>query len=498
LTAFEFGLLNVSEAEVTRTDANLGDLIGQQLGRLSSWAGLPGGIAADLSGALELFAADALARSARGPFDGLSFINASGLPVQWSFSAPGERGVRVLCEAGVPATSTKERAQESLDRLRAIVGRLGWSLPAWLDDVVSIVMPESGGPGHWRSAIWLGLGASTRGLALKPYFNLNRDAPRDRWIRIGQVLVALGRPAAAARLCEMATSSSKDSWPVGLAFDLLPDGNPGRVKAYFRSAAVDREWLFRWLSAADGAMHRQVLTRVLDALDAPNGYPGRAFVVSPEFHPDQRVSFKVDLAVTRWIAESRAVGDGLATLGSGLGLDISSVGEGIGALEGFGLETEPKYRFIGWGIEPDGRTHLNTYVEPPLPVSPPAARPRNRARIDPVRRAVALGSGALSELQRDGHWEDYRLPVGASDSWVTAFVLYWSGLPARWSKRSIGSSPPGHRARAGALDVRSRTTPIPRPWPSSLCVGRDARSHGMHRLSCEPASFHPAELRPSR
>ncbi len=96
---------------------------------------------------------------------------------------------------------------------------------------------------------------------------------------------------------------------------------------------------------------------------------------------------------------------------------------------GIGLQTEPKYRFIGWGIEPDGRTHLNTYVEPPLPVSLPAARPLHRARIDPVRRAVARGSEALIDLQTDGHWKDYRLPVGASDSWVTAFVLYWSGLP---------------------------------------------------------------------
>jgi hypothetical protein len=86
------------------------------------------------------------------------------------------------------------------------------------------------------SAIWIGAAPVPGCIVLKPYFNLNRNTPRERWLRIGRMLAELQRPRSLEFLCSISPKVSEGSLPVGLTVDLLPDGTSGRVKAYFRSA----------------------------------------------------------------------------------------------------------------------------------------------------------------------------------------------------------------------------------------------------------------------
>ena len=72
---------------------------------------------------------------------------------------------------------------------------------------------------------------------------------------------------------------------------------------------------------------------------------------------------------------------------------------------------------------------MNVYIEPPLPEDRPAvAAPRRRS----VRAALQAALNFLWRCQRDGWWQDFELPVGVSDQWVTAYVLW-----------KLGDVPPG-------------------------------------------------------
>jgi len=95
------------------------------------------------------------------------------------------------------------------------------------------------------------------------------------------------------------------SWPVGISIDILPEGEPGRIKVYFRSEAVTVEWLERWYEAANCISHTTIARRLLDLFPwfSHQPYPEGAFIVSLEFHPPhERPALKTDLAVTKWIS----------------------------------------------------------------------------------------------------------------------------------------------------------------------------------------------------
>lgn len=403
-----------------------------QLTLLADWVPLPRGTAGQLSRVFDVLAGEALDRAAAGHYPGLSAINASGMPFQWSFCLGVPRSVRFLCEHGTPGQHPAQRLAGSLSALHAAADLLGQPGIGWFDDcVVRQTMPDiSDWPEHWRSAMWIGVGAAPQGISIKPYLNLNRDTPLQRWRRVGWVLSALGRPKALVRLCELSPQVSPNSWPVGLAVDIRRDGNPGRVKAYFRSSEVSTAWLQRWYEAAGAAGHQAAIRALLDALPAPGTcYPARAFVVTLEFHEeDGQISLKTDLAVTKWLPADRAIMAGTSRALDLLGLDPGELTE---PMELIGAGPRPGsaglVRYVGLGYEPGGRQHLNLYLEPPTSAtrahahSP--ARPAGRSPPGAVRRGI----GYLIKAIGDNHWTDYRLPVGASDTWVTAYALHRLG-----------------------------------------------------------------------
>jgi hypothetical protein len=418
----------------------LKDAVARQLDGVIGWAGLPGPIAHAVRLAFTGLTEGALGRPAAPPFTGLSRINANGLPFQWSFSLgpDSERSVRFLCEAGQPGQSAIERLAVSRTCLAGTIGALGCTMPAWLDPCVfKHVLPDADTwPGHWRSALWFGVGATHKGLLIKPYVNLNRGTALERWRRLGTVLAALGRDADLATLCALSRAVSRDSWPVGLAVDVLPDGACGRLKIYFRSSAVCTGWLARWYAATNGLAHARAVRCALDALPfcGAGRYPEHAFIVGLELHGGA-VSLKTDFAITRWMPSDAAIGAGVELLLRGIGADPATFGQALEAIGGKSLcpRTARLLRFVGLGHEPDGREHVNVYVEPPLPddvaaVAVVAAPRRSNGGGAALQAALAF----LWTAQRDGGWQDFALPVGVSDQWVTAYVLW-----------KLGEVPPG-------------------------------------------------------
>jgi hypothetical protein len=225
-------------------------------------------------------------------------------------------------------------------------------------------------------------------------------------------------------LCELSRVVSADSWPVGLAIDLRASGEPGRVKVYFRSGAVEAGWLERWYRATGYATHFGVVRRCLDLFPwvGKRPYPPAAFTVSLEFHPDDGpVTLKTDCGVTKWLASDAQVVGGAACLIAMLGGDPRRLREALRAIDAqVGDDSTDVLRFVGLGSERDGSCHVNVYVEPPLGAG---RSPPNRPRPRTAAEAIDAGAAFLGAQARDGYWRDYGLPTGESDSWVTAYVL---------------------------------------------------------------------------
>ncbi|MGW6915278.1 hypothetical protein ACWGB8_15890 [Kitasatospora sp. NPDC054939] len=515
---------------LTPTTTRLDHLVCGQLRSLAAAARLPHATAERLGAVFDVLTRESLDRATADAYPGLSRINANGLPFQWSacFSTAGPpAAVRFLCESGTPGTGAHERLEMSLDRLGRACRVLGLpGVPRWFArDVLPTVLPDATDfPAHWRSALWTGVGAAGSTVALKPYLNLCRDRPLDRWRRVGLVLRSLGREHALERLCELSSQVSAGSWPVGLAVDITPTGEPGRVKTYFRSERVTAAWLQRWYTALGATAHLPAVRELLDAFPHPDRavYPDGAFVLTLEAHPaDGVLTLKTDLAVTRWSAGDAPVARATARLLGRLGLDPAGPAATLTAL-GAPSPAEERcdvVRFVGLGYEPDGAHHVNLYLEPPPATTAAESRidrPRGGARragagqpsAPAVAAALRRGLGWLNQAQQQGRWTDYTLPVGTADAWVTAYVLaQLSGLPAGPSRSpadtalgwlSSARTPGGGWGYNGTCDddadstglavqaLRARGLPVP---PGALAVLRRCRHPGGGVATYPPGSL---------
>jgi hypothetical protein len=79
------------------------------------------------------------------------------------------------------------------------------------------------------------------------------------------------------------------------------------------------------------------------------------------------------------------------------------------------LQGDCDVAFVGFGLDAALEPRVNVYLK--------ARAPREAPRPDELRAALDDGLRYLCGLQDErGAWRDYRLPVGASDQWVTAYV----------------------------------------------------------------------------
>jgi hypothetical protein len=95
----------------------------------------------------------------------------------------------------------------------------------------------------------------------------------------------------------------------------------------------------------------------------------------------------------------------------------------------------------------------------------------------------------VAHQEGDGHWEEYSLPVGASDAWVTAYI----GLALHGRAGAAGNEAAGmaaHRAARWLLDNR----PYPAGWGYNGKTGPDADSTA-HALALVQAAGLPVETK---
>lgn len=409
----------------------MADCICSQMNGLIALDQRAGDTANPVRAVFSLLTEESLDQPARGPFGGLSALNADGLPFQWVLRlTPSGLDWGFVCEAGRPGAAVTERLAVTLDRIEQACAAAGCAPPVELRAIAASLMPDGREewPQHWRSAAWIGVATQAGRVRLKPYFNLNRGGARERWLRVGRLLKMLGRDQALAKLCDLSASCSDGWWPTGLALDLSAEGGIGRIKIYFRSSAGTPELLARWYDAVGVPEAVPALRTLLDLAGRSGGdcYPDRAFFLTLEIHADESLSLKTDLAVTKWAEGDAQVIEAAETVASRLGLVVAPLGPALRAL---GLEDASRdacavARFVGLGCEPDGGAHLNLYLAPTLP-------PYSRGGVtalrptEPPPASEALGRGlrCLFEARNCAHWEDYCLPVGPSDAWITAYVL---------------------------------------------------------------------------
>jgi hypothetical protein len=381
----------------------------------------------------EQFCGKSLKQPVSARYEGLSQINANGLPFQWLSRIGDERfPVAFVCESGEPGSSCWDRYQHSWQVLDHIFGDdKGAALPIIRRLVETYILPEADNwPSHWRSAIWFGVVAGDHGFATKVYFNLNEGAATDRWRRIGNVLLHLGRKNGLQQLCDLSSSVSPHSWPVGMAFDLIPGKPVGRVKVYFRSGRVTRSWLARWYQTVDASQNAFAISSLLDTFPLLDHsyYPEQSIHVSLEFPAnDTNVTLKSDLNFTRFLSlDETAAQACVGQLADRIGLDASGYRRDVKVLISKTALRQPDclHRFVGVGLEADGSCHMNIYVEPDLAMQDAGAPSiRKPKKAEAIRRAMDF----LSTRLKDDHWVDFNLPVGVSDEWVTAYTLMVAG-----------------------------------------------------------------------
>src|SRR5579872_906102 len=453
--------------------ATVGRLIGRQLSQLCAVSDWDPAVGRQLQYLFELLTAESLDQPAAESYPGLSHINASGLPFQWVLRAgKAASGCGFLCEVGNPGDSPHTRCRLTRERLRLAAG-VG-TRTSDFEKVLDILVPQDCPlPEHWRSALWVGVVPTSSGVLLKPYFNLNRGAPRERWLRAGQVLRSLGRERSLAMLCELSGKVSMDSWPVGLTMDLIPGRDVGRVKIYFRSGSVDLAWLQRWYASTGCAAHSEQARRLLDLLPWTGGrrYPDAAFTVGLEFHSgDESLSLKVDLAVTKWMRSDREILHSCGAIATRIGSDFSRLEPHlriVGALPG-DPGTARTCRFVGLGHEPDASSHLNLYLEPPCTS---VRRAKTTLRRKSVPAAIQAALHFLMCARQDDHWSDFNFPVGTSDVWVTAYTL------ARLGGVPSGVLDSGSQEKIGhSLEWLSRMQSCNGGWAYNRTVPEDADS----------------------
>lgn len=368
------------------------------------------------------------------PYGGLSRINANGIPFQWSFSfAPNAQGsVRFVCETGAPHASCYKRFEQSLSIIDNVNALLGIPSTSWFKELaLPIFMPEpSQWPKHWKSALWFAVGANKKGIRYKIYMNLNAGEIRDRWLKIGRLLTVLNRLGPLQEWCDMSKNVSENSIPVGIALDVLSNGECGRIKVYFKSEKVTLDWLSRWYSSTNGAHISPIIRSLIEAYPHTDSkvYPDRSFFVSWESGINEKATLKTELAVTNFNFTEQEVVYQTYSLMDKLNLpfkEYKKLLSLIGYSEPYQY-TERAHKFVGIGFENDGSFHLNTYVQPMLSqFNYVPTKEKKGTTIEWMDAALFKSKSALFRSMVDErNWEDYLLPVGKSDIWVTAFLLF--------------------------------------------------------------------------
>lgn len=320
------------------------------------------------------------------------------------------------------------------------------------ESLLDLCLPQPPHPAPPDGGLWLGVSPNRSGVAL--YVEAASCDPDLGWQK-AQTWVQDVLPNAQAALAHIVALSSHCD-PASFGIEGLSP-TMGRAKIYFR--------LKQGMNLADLGIALLCGPEMIDFLKLAMGTLGvdrEGLVMSIGF--DLRTGAlhdaKADLCGHCLTYSAQEWQDVTSACSARFGLphlDVTSLLS----------DGDSQVAFLGFGITTGGEPRLNLYLQPP-----PDAAPTSRETLQAsAQDALAY----LADIQSaDGSWEDYQLPVGPSDQWVTAYV----GLSMARAGEIL-SLPWALAAANRAADWLNSNRPYSAGWGYNGNTGPDADSTAM-------------------
>jgi hypothetical protein len=355
--------------------------------------------------------------SATDYFAGASCLNNDGAPLQLCLTS-GRNGVvlRAIGDPGAFRSSTEERYCSSIQTLfRVIESNDARGLTPLAKETVALLIPQTC---HERSAyrqgfVWIAANPDQPGIAF--YLEMAPLGPDKGWLAVERWLAHVLPSTDASRRILKTLRRHCVVASAGLEGSTVEDT---RAKIYFRLLEPVG------LSALDVEMFSS--KEMKDFLSIAMGssevaLEGLVMSVGFSLFTGELADAKIDLcghclahAPDEWSSVVRRITRrfSLAPLDTGLVLNSG----------------EYQVAFIGLGLTTDHTPRLNLYAKHNALSGDP--------EFDEIRNSLVDAVRYLQSIQNQvGSWNDFCLPVGGSDQWVTAYAA----LVLAWCGKALGS-----------------------------------------------------------
>ena len=390
---------------------------------------------------------------------GRSALNSDGTPLQLCLTArPGGQALRYLGDpcAHLSGAARIDAARQAMGTAMRTAGAAGLRPSA--EALLARVLPQDrAAQDTFRDgALWLGLAAERPGLALYV------EAARADWDIAGAWLADLLPDAGPAH--QAIAGLRPHCAPASFGLEGL-DAGKGRAKIYFRLTAPQDVHALGLAPLASPEM-----LDVLAIAMAGRGVDLDGLVMSMGFDlaTGALVDCKADLC-GHCLDHTPEDWQRIVTACCAR-LEIPPV-DVAPLLDG----GETRIAFLGCGVSAERAARLNLYLQPSPDARPNAPESLRAAAED----AVAY---LLAQQREDGHWQDYELPVGASDQWITGYL----GMSLAEAADRL-HLPAARAAAERAADWLCRDRPYAAGWGYNASTGPDSDSTAMvltllHRL----------------
>lgn len=386
---------------------------------------------------------------------GRSALNSDGTPLQLCLTArPGGQALRYLGDpcADLSGAARIAASRRAMAEAMQMAGAEGLLAPA--EALLARVLPKGrdAQAAYRDGAIWLGLAAERPGLAL--YVEAAAHAAPDGWDIACDWLQEL-LPDADAALDAIAGLRAHCA-PASFGLEGLT-ARKGRAKVYFRLTAPQD---LRQLGLAPLASAEMMDFLGLAMAERGVDLDGLVMSMGFDLATGALVDCKADLC-GHCLNQSPAGWQRIVTACCDR-FDIPPVD--VAALFDHG---RAQMAFLGCGVTVGGETRLNLYLQPSPDAAPACGESLRAACEDAVSYLLAIQG-------EDGRWQDYTLPVGASDQWVTAYL----GMSLAEVAERL-DLPAAHTAAQRAADWLCRDRSYPAGWGYNGSTGPDSDSTAM-------------------
>lgn len=382
-----------------------------------------------------------------------SRLNNDGTPLQLCLSS-GRRGtvLKIIGDPGTHLAGLEARYRRSREAVRTCLAAAGaGGLDALAERTLDQVLPASAEAraAYRHGFVWIGVSPDQPGAAF--YAEMAPLGQHGGWDRTSAWLASILPDAGAAQASIATLRASCVVASVGLEGSTVADA---RAKIYFRLKAP--------MALAALGIELLAAPEVADFLNmSMEGFAidrdGLVMSIGFSLASGAIADIKVDLC-------GHCLRHGGAAWSALLQRLAQRFGLAPAPLAGLLDKGECGVAFVGFGLDARRVPRLNIYLN------------AGTAPGAPSRAALAAaaddGVAYLCRLQHaDGYWSDYRLPVGASDQWVSAYV----GLAlARYASASGNAAALAAARRAAAWLQAGRSYEA--GWGYNGSTGADADS----------------------